>query len=62
LYLWTGTTRLGSKTGSAAVKYEMPKGTPKRIEAFDDLNVKDIRIGLRHSAVITKQGELYTFG
>jgi len=40
----------------------MPKGLPKRIEAFDSLNVQTIRIGLRHSAVITKEGELYTFG
>ena len=62
VYLWTSSTRLGSKSGSAAVKYEMPKGMPKRIEAFDDLDVKELRIGLRHSAVVTKKGELYTFG
>lgn len=54
--------RLGSKAGSAAVKYEMPKGLPKRIESFDDLDVKTLRIGLRHSAVITGDGQLYTFG
>lgn len=53
VYLWAAPVRLGSKSGSAAVKYEMPKGMPKRIEAFDGLNVKTLRIGLRHSAVIT---------
>lgn len=40
----------------------MPKGLPKRIEAFDDLNVKTLRVGLRHSAVICEEGNLYTFG
>lgn len=40
----------------------MPKGLPRRIEAFDELGVKEIRVGLRHSAIITEKGELYTFG
>ncbi len=53
---------MGGKSGAASVKYEMPKGSPKRIEAFDDLKVKLLRIGLRHSAVITEEGELDTFG
>lgn len=57
VYLWSAANRIaGSKTGSAQVKYEMPKGAPKRIEAFDSLDVQTIRIGLRHSAVITKEG------
>lgn len=63
VYMWSaGAARLGSKTGAASVKYEMPKGAPKRIEAFDSLDVKKLRIGLRHSAVITNDGSLYTFG
>jgi len=32
----------------------MPKGLPKRIESFDNLNVKELRVGLRHTAVITE--------
>ena len=63
VYMWSpSTARVGSKTGAASVKYGMPKGAPKRIEAFDNLDVKTIRMGLRHSAVITKDGSLYTFG
>lgn len=50
--------------GKTSVKerYQMPKGLPARVEAFDDLNVKTLRVGLRHSAVITEDGQLYTFG
>lgn len=40
----------------------MPKGTPERITAFDDLDLTQLRIGLRHSAVISKNGDVYTFG
>lgn len=62
VYLWSQQPRLGSKTSSAKVKFEMPKGTPTRIEEFDNLDVKILRVGMRHSAVVTKSGELYTFG
>lgn len=41
---------------------QMPKGMPERISEFDDLNVQKLRIGLRHSAVISEEGQLYTFG
>lgn len=54
--------RLGSKSGNMKLTYEMPKGMPKRIEAYDNMNVKLLRVGLRHSAVVTEDGELYTFG
>ena len=40
----------------------MPKGNPKRIEEFDDLNVRRLEVGQRHSAVISEDGKLYTFG
>lgn len=62
VYMWAQMPRLSAKSGSVAVKYEMPKGAPRRIEAYDDLNVKLLRIGLRHSAVISGDGKLYTFG
>lgn len=35
---------------------------PKRIESFDDLDVKKLIVGNRHSAVISEDGMLYTFG
>ena len=62
VYMWTNIPKLGSKSGAASVKYQMPKGNPSRIEALQDLKVKTLRIGLRHSAVITEDGSLYTFG
>jgi len=40
----------------------MPKGAPQRITEFDALNVQKMRVGLRHSAVISADGELFTFG
>jgi len=63
VYMWTVMPKsFTGKSGAATVKYEMPKGAPKRIEAFDSLDVKKVRVGLRHSAAITKDGYLYTFG
>ena len=62
VYLWANASKGMGKTGSTKVKFEMPKGLPRRIEAFDELGVKEIRVGLRHSAIITEKGELYTFG
>lgn len=35
---------------------------PQRIEAFDDLHVTKLVVGNRHSAAITEDGSLYTFG
>jgi len=52
VYLWRNASRYAGKSGSASAKFEMPRGLPKRIEAFDDLNVKTLRIGQRHSAAI----------
>ena len=37
-------------------------GVPTKIDAYDDLDVKKLKIGLRHSAVITGDGQLYTYG
>lgn len=58
LYTWgSHTTGLG---------YEVPKTTPKvsspiRIDFFDN-NVVKVAMGPSHTAVITTDGELYTFG
>lgn len=40
----------------------MPREGPRRIEVFDDIGVRTLRIGLRHSAVIDSEGGLWTFG
>lgn len=40
----------------------MKRGVPERVEIYDDLNVKSLKIGMRHSAVISEDGGLYTFG
>ena len=54
VYMWAKMPRIGTKSGSLKNQLEMPKGTPKRVEEFDKLNVKKLRIGLIHSAVITE--------
>ena len=41
---------------------KLKMGVPTKIEAYDDLDVKKLKIGLRHSAVITEEGQLYTYG
>lgn len=60
--MWAKMPRLGSKSGNLKLSLEMPKGTPKRVEAFDGLGVAKLRIGLRHSAAVCENGDLYTFG
>ena len=40
----------------------MGKGTPTKLDYFDDKNPKKLYIGPRHSTVITEDGSLYTFG
>lgn len=40
----------------------MKRGVPQKYECFDDLNVNWIYCGLKHSAVVSKNGDLYTFG
>ena len=62
VYLWAKLPRLGAKSGSVSTTLSMPKGQPQRIEEYDALNVQKMRIGLRHSAVISDEGQLYTFG
>ena len=35
---------------------------PKRIKEFDDLKISKLVVGNRHSAAISEDGLLYTFG
>jgi hypothetical protein len=39
VYLWTDMPKLAPKAGGLTA-YTIPKGTPKRIEAFDNLDVE----------------------
>ena len=62
VYLWARMPRLGPKAGAVGTQLSMPKGNPQRIEVFDDLNIRRLFVGQRHSAVISKEGQVYTFG
>ena len=61
MYLWKPPSTLAIKSGNAKERLSLPT-MPKRIESFDDLNVKKLVVGNRHSAVISEDGMLYTFG
>ena len=61
VYLWTDMPRIAPKS-SAMQRISIPKGKPERVAAFDDLNVKTLRIGMRHSAAISDDGRLFMFG
>jgi len=45
--------RLGPKASDLKQSLAIPKGIPKKIEAFDKVNAKKLFVGMRHSAVIT---------
>jgi alpha-tubulin suppressor-like RCC1 family protein len=65
VYIWTDNKKvpkvIGNKT-NIKQQLQIPKGVPTRLEFFDDKAPKTLRIGMRHSAVITEGGELYMFG
>ena len=54
--------RLSGISNTVTMNSAIQRGVPGRIKAFDDLNVQTLRIGVRHSAVISDDGMLYTFG
>ena len=62
VYLWSQMPRLGPKSSGVRQQMSLQKGLPERIEVFDDLDVQTLRIGMKHSAVISREGELYMFG
>lgn len=51
-----------AKGGAAIEKLKWPKGMPSRITEYDHLNVQKLRVGLRHNAAISEDGQLYTSG
>jgi alpha-tubulin suppressor-like RCC1 family protein len=54
--------KIARKGGDIKQRLQIPKGVPTKIEAFDHLNPKTLRIGMRHSAVISDDGKLFMFG
>ncbi len=62
LYLWGASARLGPKTSDIKQQFSIPKGIPRKIEGIEDYNVNKIYMGMRHSALISEEGKLYTFG
>lgn len=61
VYLWTEMPRMAPKA-QAMARISIPKGKPTRVVAFDDLDIKTLRIGMRHSAAVSNDGKLYMFG
>lgn len=45
--------KLGPKATEIKQQMTIPKGIPKKVEAFDKLDIKKFTIGMRHSAVIS---------
>lgn len=45
VYMWTRMPRLSTKSGAVGLNLQMPKGAPKRMEAFNDLKIKQIKVG-----------------
>ena len=44
--------RLGPKSSDLKQTISIPKGTPEKVEFFENLNVQKLKIGMRHSAAI----------
>ena len=65
VYLWLPRVdaRLSGIGATASIiNRSLSKGIPARVTAFDDLNVQTLRIGTRHTAALSEDGMLYTFG
>ena len=63
VYLWSKMPRMAvGKGGSISTNLSLPKGEPQRITEFDELNVQKLCVGLRHSAVLSEDGKVYTYG
>ena len=61
VYLWKPPSTLAIKSGNVKDKLSLPT-MPKRIKEFDDLKIAKLVVGNRHSAAISEDGLLYTFG
>ena len=65
VYLWM--PRLDARLSgigetASSMNRSLQRGIPQRVEAFDDLKVQKLKVGVRHTAVLSEDGLLYTFG
>ena len=51
-----------AKMGDVRQSMQLKKGTPSKMEGFDGLNIAKLVMGQKHSAAISEDGILYTFG
>lgn len=62
-YLWNSNVNKAFKKDDLNLKERLKLGTePARIPFFDNKLLKYVYCGIRHSGVITEDGELYMFG
>jgi alpha-tubulin suppressor-like RCC1 family protein len=61
LYLWISNVSPGRRAADYKNKFVF-RNTPTKVEFYEGLNPKYVYLGPRHSAVVTDNGELYTFG
>ena len=45
VYIWTAMPRIGPKAGEMKQALTIPKGIPKRLDAFEDKGVQKLVIG-----------------
>lgn len=62
VYMWSSRSKISRKPNDLKQQLSVKSGIPARVDFFDDKDPKRLFIGPRHSAVITGDGSLYTFG
>ena len=60
LYVWKAPARFSAKTSQTGAKYALSAGKPALVDHIP--NPVKIKMGLRASGVVTRDGDLYTFG
>lgn len=61
VYVWKANVNLSRRSDDYSIKNSIRK-QPQKIEFFEGKNPNYIYVGPRHTGVVTKTGELYTFG
>lgn len=61
LYMWLSNVSPGRRKDDYT-NFLVLSNYPKKIDFFDDKNPKELYMGPRHSAVVTENGDMYTFG
>lgn len=62
VYAWKSNVSFGKRTDDYAISAKSISKTPVKIEFFEGKSPIYTYVGPRHSAVVTKSGELYTYG